>query len=106
MTKRSMQPIHPGEVLSRDFLKPHNLSASALAQSLYVPPNRMVQIVSGKRTITADTALRLSRYFGTSREFWMTLQMEFELRTAEQVSPKSLEWIRPQVSAKTLGGDK
>lgn len=99
-----MRPIHPGKVLSESFLKPHHMSASALAQALLVPPNRIVQIVSGKRAVTADTALRLSRYFGTSRVFWMTLQMEFELQIAEQHSAERM-YIRPLVKAKILGGD-
>jgi antitoxin HigA-1 len=108
---RPDQPVHPGEILREDFLKPRKMSASALAQALYVPPNRIVEIASGKRAVTADTALRLSRHFGTSREFWATLQMEHDLRIAEVLLEKGpekakFEAIKPVVSAKILGGVK
>ena len=78
-------PIHPGEILA-DELEERGLSALALSQALHVPANRISQILSGKRGITADTALRLSQYFGTSPNFWLNLQKSYELRLAEQES--------------------
>jgi antitoxin HigA-1 len=79
--KRKLKPVHPGEILTEEFLKPMELSQSRLAQELGVPPRRINEIVLGKRGITADTALRLARYFGMSAEFWLGLQMDFELDT-------------------------
>jgi addiction module HigA family antidote len=82
--KNAMRPIHPGEILLEEFLRPMDMSANALAQAIGVPANRVSAIVSGERSITADTALRLARALGTSPEFWMNLQQAFELRTAER----------------------
>lgn len=76
-------PIHPGEVLREDFLKPLGLSQYALAKALAVPEIRISEIVNGKRAITPDTALRLARYFGTSAEFWLGMQMTYDLETAQ-----------------------
>jgi addiction module HigA family antidote len=75
-------PIHPGEVLREDFLKPLKLSQYALARALGVPQIRVSEIVNGKRAITPDTALRLARYFGTSAEFWLGMQATYDLETA------------------------
>ena len=75
-------PTHPGEVLLEDFLKPMNLSQYALAKALGVPQIRISEIVHGKRAITPDTALRLSRYFGTSAEFWIGMQSTYDLEVA------------------------
>ena len=83
-TTAKMAPIHPGEVLIEDFLVPLGLSQYRLAQDLSVPPRRINEIVHGKRAITADTALRLARFFGTTAEFWMNLQKTYELRVAER----------------------
>ena len=80
--KSGMRPVHPGEVL-RDELDELDVSPHALAKALAVPPNRITAILKGQRGVTADTALRLSRYFGTTPQFWMNLQQTFELRTAE-----------------------
>ena len=77
MTSKSattIDPIHPGEILSEEFLKPMNLSARALAQHISVPTNRITAIINGQRSITGDTALRLACAFGTSAEFWLNLQ--------------------------------
>ena len=74
---------HPGEVLAEDFLKPLGLSANALALALRVPPNRIGAIVTGKRSVSADTALRLARFFGTSPEFWINLQAMHDLTKAK-----------------------
>jgi len=71
------RPVHPGEVLSEDVLAPLAISANKLAQALRVPTNRITEIIAGRRTVTADTALRLSRYLGTSPEFWLGLQAEY-----------------------------
>lgn len=77
--KKKIDPIHPGEVLFEDFLKPMGLSQYRLAQAVKVSPRRINEIVHRKRSITADTALRLSRFFGTSERFWMNLQSRYEL---------------------------
>jgi addiction module HigA family antidote len=76
-----MAPIHPGEVLLADFLEPMGLSQYRLAHDISVPPRRINEIVHGKRAITADTALRLARYFKTTERFWMNLQARYELET-------------------------
>ena len=81
MTKNdSLEPIFPGEILRDDFLKPLGISINKLSRDLSVPPNRISEIVNGKRAITADTALRLERYFGIEAQFWLNLQTEFDLR--------------------------
>jgi addiction module HigA family antidote len=74
--------IHPGEILLKDFLEPMEISQNRLARSIFVPPRRINEIVLGKRSITADTALRLSRYFGTSEKFWLGLQDDYDLEEA------------------------
>jgi addiction module HigA family antidote len=79
MATRKLTPIHPGEVLQADFLGPLELSQYRLAQDLSVPARRINEIVHGKRAISADTALRLARYFGTSDRFWLNLQARFDL---------------------------
>jgi addiction module HigA family antidote len=85
-------PIHPGEILA-DELEEIGLSAKKLADVIQVPPNRLYQILAGKRSMTADTALRLSRYFGTSPDFWMNLQTAYELDSARQRIGKAIERI-------------
>jgi addiction module HigA family antidote len=81
MATKKMAPIHPGEVLLADFLEPMGLSQYRLAHDISVPPRRINEIVHGKRAITADTALRLARYFKTTERFWMNLQARYELET-------------------------
>jgi len=76
-----MKPVHPGEVLFEEFLGPMELSQNALARGIGVPPRRINEIVHGERRVTADTALRLARFFGTSAEFWLGLQMDYDLDT-------------------------
>jgi len=83
MIKNGMRPIHPGEILREDFLKPLNMSGNALARHLGVPASRISDILLERRGITADTALRLSRYFGGDAQSWLNLQTAFDLRTAE-----------------------
>jgi addiction module HigA family antidote len=78
-----LPPVHPGEVLFEDFMKPLGLSQYRLAKDIGVPPLRIHQIVHGKRSITADTALRLARYFGTSATVWMRLQARYDLEVAQ-----------------------
>ena len=80
MTKK-LKPVHPGEILLEEFLGPMNLSQNALARGIGVPPRRINEIVHGARRVTADTALRLGRFFSMSPEFWLGLQMDYELDT-------------------------
>ena len=82
MRKVKLVPVHPGEVLSEEFLKPMDLSQNRLALALGVPARRINEIVLGKRGISADTALRLSAYFGNSADFWLGIQMDYDLDTA------------------------
>lgn len=83
MTKRDLPPVHPGEILLEDFLKPLEITRYRLAKSIGVPQRRIDEICAGKRAITADTALRLARYFGTDAQSWMNLQAGYDLETAE-----------------------
>jgi len=83
MTKR-LDPIHPGEILLEDFMRPLGISSNQLARDLDVPPNRIGAIVNGTRSITADTALRLGTYFGVSPETWLGLQIDYDLRLIRQ----------------------
>ena len=86
-----LPPIPPGEILLEEFMKPLGISINALARDIHVPPNRVSEIVNGKRGITADTALRLSKYLGTSAGLWLGLQVEFDLRTAMRESWPKIE---------------
>jgi len=79
MSKKDLKPVHPGEVLLEEFLLPMHLSQNRLALDIGVPPRRINEIVLGKRSITADTALRLGRYFRMSPQFWLGLQMDYDL---------------------------
>ena len=81
--RAKLPPIHPGETLREDFLKPLGLSASRLAIELHVPVTRISEIIHGRRSITAGTALRLARYFGTSAQFWVNLQANYDLEAAQ-----------------------
>jgi addiction module HigA family antidote len=82
---------HPGEILREEFLVPLGMSANALARELRVPPNRITAIVNGTRSVTADTALRLARYFGTTPEFWTNLQAAHDLSRARNKSGREIE---------------
>ncbi len=98
MATKLLEPIPPGEILSEEFMKPLDLSINALAREIDVPPNRISEIVGGKRAITADTALRLGKYFGVSPEIWLGLQADYEIRVAKQTTwPK----IEPRVRARS-----
>lgn len=94
MTEKKLPPIHPGEILLEEFLKPFGLSQYRLAKDIQVPPRRINEIVHGKRAITSDTALRLSRYFGTSDQFWMNLQMRYDLETQKDALGESLMEVK------------
>jgi antitoxin HigA-1 len=91
MTGDVLAPIHPGEVLLEEFLKPTGLSQNRLALEIGVPPRRINEIVLGKRGVSADTALRLARYFGMSAQFWMGLQAEYDLDLARDALGSRLE---------------
>lgn len=86
-----LPPIHPGETIKEDVLKPLNMSVNQLARALAVDATRLNEIVRGRRGITADTALRLARYLGTSAEFWIGLQADYDLRVARQQKLKDIE---------------
>ena len=95
-----MRPVHPGEIL-REELDELGLSANALANALHVPTNRITAILNGQRGVTADTALRLARYFGTTPQLWLNLQKSFELREAEIESGKQIEErVQPREKSK------
>ena len=91
MSEKDLKPVHPGEVLLEDFLKPMNLSQSRLALDIGVPPRRINEIVLDKRSTTADMALRLGRYFRMSPQFWLGLQMDHGLDVAEDALAKRLD---------------
>ena len=82
MASRRLDPVPPGEILLEEFMKPLGLSQNALGRALKVPPRRINEIIHGERRITADTALRLARYFGTSPDLWLGLQMDYDLDLA------------------------
>ncbi len=91
MRTQKISPLHPGEVLFEEFLKPMNISQNRLALDIGVPPRRINEIVLGKRGISADTALRLARYFNMSAQFWLGLQMDYDLDVEEDRSAKKLD---------------
>jgi addiction module HigA family antidote len=99
MTANGMRPVHPGEILREEYLEPLGMSVNALAKALNLTATRINEVVREQRGITADTALRLARYFGTSPEFWMDLQVRYELRkAAEQVLriEREVQPLKPQ----------
>ncbi len=91
MGKKVLEPIHPGEILLEDFLLPLGLSQYRVAKGICVPPRRINEIVHGKRSISADTALRLSRFFGTSERFWLNLQTRYDLEAEKDRLGETLE---------------
>ena len=96
MADRKLKPIHPGEVLQEEFLKPFNLEADELAQNISVDAKNINEIITGKQSITADLALRLSKYFGTSAQFWLGLQSDYDLDvTREKLGDKLEKEIVP-----------
>nr|WP_301453674.1 HigA family addiction module antitoxin [Acidipropionibacterium jensenii] len=90
-----IEPIHPGEILMEDFIEGFGITQNKLAVSIGIPPRRINEIVHGKRGITADTAIRLARYFGTSEEFWMNLQSNYELRMERRALRDTVASITP-----------
>lgn len=103
MTENRISPVHPGEVLLEDFLKPMGLSQYRLAKDMNVYPRKINESVHGKRAITADTALRLARFFGTSAELWMNLQALYDLETArDDLEQRVFEEVKPLSYANTL----
>jgi addiction module HigA family antidote len=96
MNEERMPPVHPGEILLEDFMKPLGITQYRLAKEINVYPRRVNEIVHGKRAITADTALRLARYFGTSAEVWMNLQSHYDLELArDNVEEQIMAEVRP-----------
>ena len=91
MSAKKMAPVHPGEILLEEFLKPLGISQYRLAKDISVPPRRINEIVQGKRSITADTALRLARYFGLSERFWLNLQSRYNLEVEKDKLDMRLE---------------
>ena len=99
MTARKFPPIHPGEILREEFLHPLGLSQYRLAKGISVPPRRINEIVHGKRAVTADTALRLGRFFGTTAQFWINLQSRYDLEVAsEALGPRLAREVTPHAA--------
>jgi antitoxin HigA-1 len=97
---RTLPPIHPGEILREEFMAPDGISINALSRELHVPPNRISELVNGKRGITAGTALRLARYFDTTPQFWLNLQMLYDL---EVTGPAMTKQIESEVKPRSRG---
>lgn len=98
--RKKLHPVHPGEVLFEEFLKPMGISQNKLALNICVPPRRINEIVLGKRGITADTALRLAKFFGTSAEFWLGIQAQYDLDvTAEKLGERLKQEVRAYANA-------
>ena len=98
--KRKLNPVHPGEVLLEEFLRPMRISQNRLALNIGVPPRRINEIVLKKRGVTADTALRLAKFFGTSAEFWLGLQSQYDLDvTAEELGERLKQEVRAYANA-------
>ena len=91
--RKRLTVTHPGQLLLAEFLEPHNLNANALANALHVPANRITAIIKGQRGVTADTALRLARYFGTTPDFWLNLQKDHELRIARETAQEEIDAV-------------
>ena len=96
MSRKQLDPIPPGEILREEFMRPLGISVSALARDIAVPANRISQIVNGKRALSADTALRLGKYFSVSPEIWLDLQSDYELRLARRTT-----WSRVEPRVRT-----
>ncbi len=100
MTEKEFAPVTPGEMLKEEFLTEFDLSHNQLAKAIGISPNRIAEIVNNRRRITADTALRLSLYFGNSPEFWMNLQSHYDLKMARRnLKPKDVKRIKAQRAA-------
>jgi addiction module HigA family antidote len=107
MTASHLDPIHPGEILHEEFMKPLGLSRNRLGIDLGVPPQRVGEIIRGRRAVTVDTALRLARYFRTSPQFWLSMQTRFDLDTAEAENlPERIEReVRPGPGSREAAED-
>lgn len=97
---KKLKPIHPGDQLHEEFMVPLGLSSNALARALDVTPTRINEIVRGRRGISADTALRLARFFGTSHQFWLNLQANYDVRCAEDAAGSMIAKIKPRAAAR------
>jgi addiction module HigA family antidote len=100
---KKLSPVHPGEILLEEYLKPLGLSQYRLAKEIHVPPRRINEIVHGKRAITADSALRLAKFFSTSERFWLNLQVRYDLevekdRLGEELQQGISPWVMPEMS--------
>ncbi len=100
MAAKLLDPIPPGEILYEEFMKPLGVSINALAREIAVPPNRISDIVNGKRSITADTALRLGKYFSVSPETWLGLQADYDLRMAKRTT-----WLKVEPRVRMHAGE-
>jgi len=100
MAAKLLDPIPPGEILYEEFMKPLGVSINALAREIAVPPNRISDIVNGKRSITADTALRLGKYFRVSPETWLGLQADYDLRVAKRTT-----WLKVEPRVRMHAGE-
>ena len=106
-TNKLLDPITPGEIFREDFMEALDISINQLARDLYVPPNRISEIVNGKRAITADTALRLQRYFGVEAQFWLNLQTEYDLRMMKRrIWPDIERRIIPIKTSETVSANR
>lgn len=103
MATKKLDPVHPGEILLEDFMKPLGLSQYRVANDIGVPPLRISEIVRKKRAITADTAMRLARYFGTTAGIWMRLQAQYDLEVAERAHGREITKQVPQLEPSTQG---
>jgi len=102
---KKLEPITPGEILLEEFMKPMNITQAQLARDINVPPNRISQIIRGKREITADTALRLGKYFGIEPEFWLNLQVRYNMKVAKANLEKKIEKeVRPRRYREQVSG--
>ncbi len=100
MASKKFPPIHPGEILLEEFLKPMGISQYRISKNIGVPPRRINEIVHGKRSITADTALRLARYFGTFERFWMNLQSRYDLEVEkDKLGRRLIDEVHPIAQA-------
>ncbi len=101
MTTKKLPPVHPGEILQEEFLEPMGITQYRLSKDLSVPPRRINEIVHGKRAITADTALRLARFFGTTDRFWLNLQARYDLETEKDaLGPRLVREVRVYAGAR------
>ena len=99
MTEKLYPPIHPGEILMEDFIEPFGITQHKLSVGIGVPPRRINEIVHGKRAITADTALRLGKYFGIDPQFWLNLQSRYEIEVAHDRAASEIDAIQPLATA-------